>query len=91
MGLGVSFTTEANKAAYVPGPQSRPFMLFVWWLSLWELPLVYLILLVFLWDCHLFQFLLILTLTFLQGVPDLFPMVGCEYLHLCQSAPDRSS
>jgi hypothetical protein len=49
-----------------------------------------LILLFFLWGCHLHQ-LLCPSLNPSLGVPKLRPMIGCKYLHLSQSAADGAS
>ena len=62
-----------------------------WWFSLWEISGILVNWwLVFLWGCHPLSSFNISPNTSI-GVLNLWPMLGCEYLHLSHSAANRAS
>ena len=87
--LGASSSTEAGRGSpplrMCGGPPTSPHTLFGWWISLWELPGVQVS-----WHCWSSYGVAIPFSSFNPspnssiGVPDLSPVLACEYLHLSQ-------
>jgi len=92
-GLGSSFPTEAREGSpllRMCWPRISPYMLFGWWLTLWELPCIWVS-----WCCSYGVAIPFRSFSPSPnssiGVPDLSPRFGSKYLHLSQSASGRVS